>query len=55
MSYFHIRRQEILGKRKRKPRQCDVLKRERERFVASLRMRAYLRAIRRLESVWRAP
>jgi hypothetical protein len=51
MSHYEIRRRELLGSRKRRPRRCDVLRQLREdarRATARARMVA---AANRLEAV----
>lgn len=54
MTHFQKRRAEILGKRKRKPRACDVARQEGRRYQAAMALRRQKYAIRRLELVWHA-
>lgn len=49
--HYQRRRAEILGSRKRKPRRCDLARQRKARYAMTTKLRAQLRAARRLEAV----
>lgn len=52
VTYFQKRRAEILGRRKRKPRRCDLQRQEQARRERASQHRRQIYAARRLQGVW---